>query len=259
MPRDRRYSKSAWQRTRKAILMRDGYTCQVRGPRCQHRATSVHHILPSSQYPHLFFDSTNLQASCGPCNYSGGRETQLANRSDRQMLNHYETATTLKSPPVGCKKTKGPQGPFVVKGPSSSVAPRDVGHTHSGRLTLLIDASYDPDGTARAANAAELKRARLTLEDLYRLLVGLLQAAVEVVMPAVFPRVLGVPAWERIGSVAYLNSSRAQPGASRPPPRLPRGLVAASAESGAEPPRSCCHRSAQRARISCCLGDDVVD
>ncbi len=90
MPRDRRYSTSAWQRTRKAILMRDGYTCQVRGPRCQHRATSVHHILPSSQYPHLFFDSTNLQASCGPCNYSGGRETQLANRSDRQMLNHYE-------------------------------------------------------------------------------------------------------------------------------------------------------------------------
>ena len=28
-------------------------------------------------------------SSCGPCNYSGGREVQLANRNDRQMVDHY--------------------------------------------------------------------------------------------------------------------------------------------------------------------------
>jgi hypothetical protein len=29
-------------------------------------------------------------AACGHCNYRGGREIQLANRTDRQLLNHYE-------------------------------------------------------------------------------------------------------------------------------------------------------------------------
>ena len=31
-----------------------------------------------------------VAAACRHCNYSGGREIQLANRTDRQLLNHYE-------------------------------------------------------------------------------------------------------------------------------------------------------------------------
>ena len=59
-------------------------------PKCTGIATTVHHLLPSCQYPHLFFDASNLAAACRHCNYSGGREIQLANRTDRQLLNHYE-------------------------------------------------------------------------------------------------------------------------------------------------------------------------
>ena len=77
---DRRYSTSAWQKTRKAILQRDGYICQIRGPRCTGRADSVHHILPSSQRPDLFFASDNLQASCRTCNSGGGRQIGLENQ-----------------------------------------------------------------------------------------------------------------------------------------------------------------------------------
>jgi hypothetical protein len=31
--RDPRYSSTAWQRLRRAILVRDGYICQIQGPR----------------------------------------------------------------------------------------------------------------------------------------------------------------------------------------------------------------------------------
>ena len=90
MARGSLYSTAAWQKTRRAILARDGRLCQLRGPKCTGIATTVHHLLPSSQYPRLFFDASNLAAACRHCNYSGGREIQLANRTDRQLLNHYE-------------------------------------------------------------------------------------------------------------------------------------------------------------------------
>jgi hypothetical protein len=51
----------------------------VRGPRCAGHATTVHHILPSSQAPHLFWEPENLVASCGSCNYGGGRRVAAAN------------------------------------------------------------------------------------------------------------------------------------------------------------------------------------
>ena len=77
---DRRYSTSAWQKTRRAILQRDGYVCQIRGPRCTHRATAVHHIIPSSQRPDLFFASDNLAAACQACNAGEGRRVGLENQ-----------------------------------------------------------------------------------------------------------------------------------------------------------------------------------
>jgi 5-methylcytosine-specific restriction enzyme A len=70
--RDRRYNTQAWRRLRQAILIRDGHTCQVGGPRCVIVATTVHHILPSSQHPERFWDPTNLEAACAPCNAHGG-------------------------------------------------------------------------------------------------------------------------------------------------------------------------------------------
>ena len=87
--RDRRYSTQAWRRLRALVMTRDGGVCQVRGPRCTVRATTAHHIRPSSQYPQLFFDPTNLQAACTPCNRHGA-VTQAENRVNRQTIAHLE-------------------------------------------------------------------------------------------------------------------------------------------------------------------------
>jgi hypothetical protein len=76
---DRRYSTAAWQRLRRQVLARDGHACQVQGPRCTGHATTVHHLIPSSQAPHLFWEPGNLQASCSRCNYGGGRRVAVAN------------------------------------------------------------------------------------------------------------------------------------------------------------------------------------
>jgi 5-methylcytosine-specific restriction endonuclease McrA len=69
---DRRYGSLRWKKLRLLVLARDNYECQVRGPRCRGAASTVHHIIPSSQAPELFFDAGNLQASCGACNFSAG-------------------------------------------------------------------------------------------------------------------------------------------------------------------------------------------
>ena len=62
------------------MLARDGYKCMVEGPRCRGYATSVHHILPSSTHPELFWEPSNLQAACGPCNYGDGARIAAANK-----------------------------------------------------------------------------------------------------------------------------------------------------------------------------------
>jgi 5-methylcytosine-specific restriction endonuclease McrA len=80
---DRRYSTARWQRLRKAVLAHYGYVCQLEGPRCSGYATTVHHLAPSSQAPHLFWEPSNLVAACGACNYGGGARVQADNRRRR--------------------------------------------------------------------------------------------------------------------------------------------------------------------------------
>jgi 5-methylcytosine-specific restriction enzyme A len=77
--RDPRYSTAAWQKLRKAVLARDGYVCQIGGLRCRGEATSVHHLIPSSQAPELFWEPTNLVAACGRCNYGDGARVAAEN------------------------------------------------------------------------------------------------------------------------------------------------------------------------------------
>jgi 5-methylcytosine-specific restriction endonuclease McrA len=80
---DRRYSTAAWQRLRRQVLAREGYVCQVQGPRCTGYADTCNHLLPSSQYPELFWDPTNLQAASRACNYAGGAYTKAENRRSK--------------------------------------------------------------------------------------------------------------------------------------------------------------------------------
>ena len=76
---DRRYSTARWQRLRRIVLAHYGHTCQVNGPRCAGHATTVHHLVPSSQAPELFWEPSNLVASCARCNFSGGAAIAAAN------------------------------------------------------------------------------------------------------------------------------------------------------------------------------------
>jgi 5-methylcytosine-specific restriction endonuclease McrA len=77
---DRRYSTARWQRLRRAVLAHYGHVCQLEGPRCTGYATTVHHLVPSSQAPHLFWEPSNLVAACRRCNYGDGSRIAADNR-----------------------------------------------------------------------------------------------------------------------------------------------------------------------------------
>ena len=84
---DRRYRTARWQRLRRIVLAHYGHVCQVNGPRCTGHATTVHHLVPSSQAPELFWEPSNLVASCKPCNYGDGARIAAANgRQTRARL-----------------------------------------------------------------------------------------------------------------------------------------------------------------------------
>jgi 5-methylcytosine-specific restriction endonuclease McrA len=72
---DRRYGSTSWKRLRREILLRDNGFCQIQGPRCSGRATTVDHIVPASQAPALFWDPENLRGACGACN--SGRVSRM--------------------------------------------------------------------------------------------------------------------------------------------------------------------------------------
>ena len=71
MAGDKRYGTIQWKRLRLAVLYRDGYVCQVGGPKCVGRASTVDHITPVI-LGGAFWDQANLRASCKPCNYASG-------------------------------------------------------------------------------------------------------------------------------------------------------------------------------------------
>ena len=58
-----------WKRTRRRILSRDGWECQIRGPRCIGDANEVDKILAASQGGDPF-DEDNLRAACPPCHHA---------------------------------------------------------------------------------------------------------------------------------------------------------------------------------------------
>ncbi|MCU1494795.1 MAG: hypothetical protein JWO62_2559 [Acidimicrobiaceae bacterium] len=56
-----------WRRIRLRVLERDGYRCQIVGPKCRHNADQVDHII-AIENGGSWWDESNLRASCGPCN-----------------------------------------------------------------------------------------------------------------------------------------------------------------------------------------------
>jgi 5-methylcytosine-specific restriction enzyme A len=58
-----------WRWVQRAVLARDGYVCQVRGPGCGRRADEVDHVIPTGAGG-LLYDEGNCRAVCGACNRS---------------------------------------------------------------------------------------------------------------------------------------------------------------------------------------------
>lgn len=59
------YKSARWLRLREAVLRRDGYQCQISrryGRRVQ--ATTVHHVLPRTEYPEYQWEPWNLISLC---------------------------------------------------------------------------------------------------------------------------------------------------------------------------------------------------
>jgi 5-methylcytosine-specific restriction endonuclease McrA len=57
---------------------------QIEGARCTGYATTVHHLVPSSQAPHLFWEPANLVAACRRCNYGDG--SRIAAENTRRTI-----------------------------------------------------------------------------------------------------------------------------------------------------------------------------
>jgi 5-methylcytosine-specific restriction endonuclease McrA len=61
------YSSPLWKAVRLAVLERDGYRCQIRGPKCTGMASHVDHVIDwrDGGAP---FDPSNLRAACASDN-----------------------------------------------------------------------------------------------------------------------------------------------------------------------------------------------
>jgi hypothetical protein len=56
-----------WRTVRRAVLVRDGYRCQIRGPGCKGVATVVDHVTPESVTGPVY-DAARLRSACQSCN-----------------------------------------------------------------------------------------------------------------------------------------------------------------------------------------------
>ena len=68
-----------WRRLRLAVLDRDGWRCQVKGPTCTINATCVDHAIPRADGGAMW-DAANLRASCRRCNSTSSADRTNARR-----------------------------------------------------------------------------------------------------------------------------------------------------------------------------------
>lgn len=74
---------SGWDEAAAArrILKRDGYRCQIRGPRCIGAATEVDHRIPLSKTGPAGDHDGNKQAACVPCHRAKTAREAAAGRA----------------------------------------------------------------------------------------------------------------------------------------------------------------------------------
>lgn len=93
------YTSSAWRRRRLEILERDGWRCQIQGPKCLGEANEVDHKAPISMGGSKL-DPSNLRAACRPCNLGRIDRTRR-----EQWRNHHTHIHLVWGPPAAGKTT----------------------------------------------------------------------------------------------------------------------------------------------------------
>lgn len=85
---ERRLWLGAYRALAKWVLQRDGYRCQIRGPRCTGYATEVDHVIPRADGGDDV--PTNMRGACKRCNgWLSARRTNEARYN--KSLARYET------------------------------------------------------------------------------------------------------------------------------------------------------------------------
>jgi 5-methylcytosine-specific restriction endonuclease McrA len=90
--RGRPYDRG-WRKVRLFILERDGWLCQIRGPKCTKRATQVDHRIPVIAGG-SWLDPDNLRASCERCNKSRNRQAIIIEREGGSALDDVKASET---------------------------------------------------------------------------------------------------------------------------------------------------------------------
>jgi hypothetical protein len=88
-----------WRVKRLEVLQRDGFRCQIRGPKCETRATQVDHIIPVEDGGPIF-DEVNLRAACHWCNTWRAAKNKAIN-GWRRAATHI---TLVMGPPGSCDR-----------------------------------------------------------------------------------------------------------------------------------------------------------
>jgi 5-methylcytosine-specific restriction enzyme A len=90
-----------WPSLRLAVLQRDGYRCQIRGPRCASKATDVDHAGDRDDH-----SMTALRAACGPCHRA---RTGMQGRQARGFRRREEEAHPGVPPPPAPRTVPAPR------------------------------------------------------------------------------------------------------------------------------------------------------
>lgn len=88
-------SNRVWRRIRLQVLLEE-----PRCYRCGRRATTVDHIIPLSQAPHLAHVRSNLRSACLSCNSRGGAKLTNAKRKARGDLPPWQKRPVKRRAPA---------------------------------------------------------------------------------------------------------------------------------------------------------------
>ncbi|MGH3942635.1 MAG: HNH endonuclease [Pseudonocardiaceae bacterium] len=153
------YSSARWRALRPVILVRDGYRCRIRGPKCRGAADEVDHIVPWRDGGSRW-DPANLRACCGPCN-----KWRANKQKEREGWRRSSTRIVLVVGPVGAGKST-----HVAEraGPRDVVVDYDaISRAFGPALDRGVRQRHDVTSVARDAVLGKVRRGEVDAETVW--------------------------------------------------------------------------------------------